>query len=87
MDLFFSDLGNLGGPEKWQQHVQDFETQAIFKRVSTQRFKVRALPQGICEFVPVVFQDQYFSLLKLQVWSVLLDFRFRLKQLNLTAPS
>lgn len=22
-DLFFSDLSNLGGPEKWQEHVHD----------------------------------------------------------------
>mmetsp|Transcript_19579 Transcript_19579/g.14285 ORF Transcript_19579/g.14285 Transcript_19579/m.14285 type:complete len:84 (+) Transcript_19579:492-743(+) len=30
------------------------------------------------EFVPVTFEDQYFSLLKMHVQSVLLDFRFRL---------
>lgn len=85
IDLFFSDLSNLGGPEKWQQHVDEFETNAVFKKVSTQTFKMHGLPQGLCEFVPVVFQDQYFSLLKMQVWSVLLDFRFRLKQLNFAA--
>ena len=79
VDLFFSDLSNLGGPEKWQQHVDEFEQNAVFKKVSTQTFKLRGVPQGLCEFVPVTFQDQYFSLLKIQVWSVLLDFRFRLK--------
>ena len=72
VDLFFSDLSNLGGPEKWQQHVDEFETNAVFKKVSTQTFKLRGLPQGLCEFVPVTFQDQYFSLLKIQVWSCLL---------------
>jgi hypothetical protein len=30
-ELFFSDLSNLGGPEKWQEHIQDFESQAVFK--------------------------------------------------------
>ena len=87
VDLFFSDLSNLGGPEKWQQHVDEFETSAVFKKVSTQTFKLRGLPQGLCEFVPVTFQDQYFSLLKIQVWSVLLDFRFRLKQINFAAQT
>ena len=24
-DLYFSDLSNLGGPEKWQEHVHDIQ--------------------------------------------------------------
>jgi hypothetical protein len=24
-DLYFSDLSNLGGPEKWQDHVHDIQ--------------------------------------------------------------
>jgi hypothetical protein len=55
VDLYFSDLSNLGGPEKWTAHVDEFEEKAIFKKVSTQTFKIRALPQGLCEYVPVVF--------------------------------
>ena len=35
VDLFFSDLSNLGGPEKWQQHIEEFEEKAIYKKVST----------------------------------------------------
>jgi hypothetical protein len=35
VDLFFSDLSNLGGPEKWQQHIDEFEEKAIYKKVST----------------------------------------------------
>jgi hypothetical protein len=31
------------------------------------------------EFVPVNFQDQYFSILNCYVQSVLIDYRFRLK--------
>lgn len=34
IELFFSDLHNLGGPEKWQANVNEFETKANFKQVS-----------------------------------------------------
>jgi hypothetical protein len=34
-ELFFSDLSAMGGPEKWQQNVNDFENKAVFKSVST----------------------------------------------------
>ena len=57
VDLFFSDLSNLGGPEKWQQHVEEFEEKAVFKKVSTQLFSIKGLAHGIFEFVPVNFQD------------------------------
>jgi len=40
IELYFSDLHNLGGPEKWQQHINDFETKANFKQVSVQKFKI-----------------------------------------------
>lgn len=43
-DLYFSDLNNLGGPEKWQQNVEDLEEKAVFKKVATQQFKARSLP-------------------------------------------
>ena len=35
IELFFSDLSSLGGPEKWQLSVSEFETKAVFKSVST----------------------------------------------------
>lgn len=65
IDLYFSDLSNLGGPEKWQQHINEFESKAVFKQVSSQTFKIAKLMHGICEFVPVTFEDQYFSLLNI----------------------
>ena len=37
------------------------------------------LAQGMTEFVPVNFQDQYFSILNCYIQSVLLDYRFRVK--------
>lgn len=30
-ELFFSDVSNLGGPENWQQHSEEFESKATFK--------------------------------------------------------
>jgi hypothetical protein len=31
----------------------------------------------MAEFVPIIFEDSYFSVMNVQVESVLLDFRFR----------
>lgn len=33
-ELYFSDLQGLGGPEKWQNSINEFETKAVFKQVS-----------------------------------------------------
>jgi hypothetical protein len=43
-----------------------------------QKFKIQKLAQGLSEFVPIIFEDQYFSVLNCHVQSVLLDFRFRM---------
>ena len=82
IDLFFSDLASLGGPEKWQANYTKYEEEAQFKLVNTQRFRIQRLAHGLTEFLPVVFEDQYFSQLNLQVCSLLLDFRFRTKSLS-----
>ena len=37
------------------------------------------LAQGMTEYVPVNFQDQYFAILNCHVQSVLTDYRFRMK--------
>lgn len=42
-ELFFSDLHSLGGPEKWQNNVNEFETKTVFKSVSIQKFKINKL--------------------------------------------
>ena len=81
IDLYFSDLANLGGPEKWQSTFQKYEEEAQFKLVSSQCFRIARLAHGLTEFLPVVFEDQYFSQLNVQVQSVLLDFRFRTKSM------
>ena len=81
-ELFFSDLHNLGGPEKWQSSLEEFETKAVFKSVAKSKFKVNRLAQGLSEFVPVVFEDQYCSVLNCHVQSILFDFRFRVRSLK-----
>ena len=43
IELFFSDLNALGGPDKWQQNITDIETKAVFKSVSKQAFKITKL--------------------------------------------
>lgn len=79
-ELFFSDLSAIGGPEKWQQQTaKEFEQKAVFKSVSKQRFLIKKLPQGVSEYVSVVFDDQYFSSMSVLVQATLLDFRFRLR--------
>lgn len=40
---------------------------------------MHCLPQGMTEFLPVNFQDHYFSILNCYIQSVLLDYRFRTK--------
>jgi Protein FAM135 len=58
VELFFSDLSSMGGPDKWQsQAASDFEGKAVFKSVSVQRFILHRLPQGISEFVSITFED------------------------------
>lgn len=45
VELFFSDLNSMGGPDKWQSlSVQDFESKAVFKSVSVQKFVLHRLP-------------------------------------------
>jgi hypothetical protein len=43
-ELYFSDLANLGGPEKWHEHVHDFDTKCVFKMVQSQTYSIKALP-------------------------------------------
>jgi hypothetical protein len=43
VELFFSDLSGLGGPEKWQQNLPEIETKAVFRSVSLQKFKIHKL--------------------------------------------
>jgi hypothetical protein len=40
---------------------------------------MKRLPQGLSEYVQVVFDEQYFSSMSVVVQATLLDFRFRLK--------
>jgi len=54
----------------------------VFKSVAKKKFRIDRLCQGIAEFVPVTYEEQYFSFLKCQINSVLLDYRFRVRSLK-----
>lgn len=79
IELHFSNLEDIGGSEQWQEIADCVEEKAKFKLVQTQKYKIHCLSQGMTEFVPVNFQDQYFSILNCYIQSVLLDYRFRVK--------
>lgn len=57
VELMFSDLHSLGGPDKYQNYIGEFDTKAVFKSVCVKKFKINKLAQGISEFVPIVFED------------------------------
>ena len=78
IELHFSNLDSIGGSEQWQEIAHCIEEKVEFKLVQTQKFKIHCLAQGMTEFVPVNFQDQYFSILNCYLQSVLLDYRYRL---------
>ncbi len=44
VELMFSDLHALGGPEKWQQNAAQLGELAVFKSAITQKFKLMKLP-------------------------------------------
>lgn len=80
VELMFCDLSSLGGPTGWKNNYKKYEAHANFKPVQTQTYKLLRLATGICEFVPVNFQGHFYSVLNLQVQSVMLDLRFRQNQ-------
>jgi hypothetical protein len=67
----------VGGSEQWQEIAHCIEEKVEFKKVQTQKYKIQCLPQGMTEYVPVNFQEQYFSILNCYLHSVLLDYRYR----------
>ena len=64
VDLFFSDLKNLGGLDKWETLEDDLESKAKFNKVCTQVFSIKSLARGVFDSVPVNFENSYFSLMK-----------------------
>ena len=38
--LFFSDLNEIGGAEKWQEKAKDIESLSVFKNASKAKFKL-----------------------------------------------
>ena len=63
VELMFSDLLTLGGPDKFQQSAtlkEIIDAKVEFKSVSIRKFHLRNLEDGIFEYVPVVFEEQHF---------------------------
>lgn len=78
---------NLGGTDKWQQYAKEVEDKVEFKSVSSQKYKISKMAQGLFEYVPLIFDEQHFCVSQCCVHSVLLgnlnikmlDYRFRFR--------
>ena len=59
VDLMFCDLVAFGGPEKFQssRNLMELDSELKFKSVSTRKFTIRRLAEGVFEYVPVVFEE------------------------------
>ena len=84
VELMFSDLVAQGGPEKFQSSssLREIDPNCEFKSVSTRKYNLRRLSDGIFEYVPVVFEEQHFCVSLCTVHSSLLNFQFRVKPLR-----
>ena len=59
VDLMFCDLVAQGGPEKFQSSstLRELDAEIKFKSVSTRKYNLRRMAEGIFEYVPVVFEE------------------------------
>ena len=74
----FSDLQAHGGPDKFQQpqQLKDIPFAKLEpKFVSTKKYQLKQLSQGICEYVPIVFEEQHFCVTLCTLHSALMDFQ------------
>lgn len=78
-DLYFCDLTLLGGPTGWRNNYKNYESKAVFKNVQTQSFRIKNLVTGVAEFIPINFKKDYFSVMKVQLQSAMLDYKFRIE--------
>ena len=55
----FCDLVAQGGPEKFQSSstLRELDAEIKFKSVSTRKYNLRRMAEGIFEYVPVVFEE------------------------------
>jgi hypothetical protein len=84
VDLMFCDLVAFGGPEKFQssRSLQELDSEIQFKSVSTRKFTIKRLADGVFEYVPVVFEEQHFCISLCTVHSTLLNFLYRTRPLK-----
>ena len=76
-DLYFADVNSLGGADNWKQFASNVNNVCKFSRLQQQTYLIKALPRSIIEFCPVTFSGNCFSVLNVQVQSVLIDYKFR----------
>ena len=80
IELMFSDLQSFGGPDKFQQSssLKEISDKKLeFKSVSTKKYQLKQIVNGIFEYVPIVFEEQHFSISLCTVHSTLLDFSYK----------
>ena len=78
IELMFSDLQNMGGPDKFQQtstlkEISD-QKSIDFKSVSLKKYQLKQIADNIFEYVPVVFEEQHFCISLCTIHSTLLDY-------------
>lgn len=80
-ELNFVDMSKLNAKQLNEQIDEVISTDPL-KGVSTLEFKLLNVPQGVSEFLPVVFDTSYFCQFNCTVHSSLLDYRFRQRPLK-----
>eukprot|EP00357_Protocruzia_adherens_P011452 CAMPEP_0115014822 /NCGR_PEP_ID=MMETSP0216-20121206/26337_1 /TAXON_ID=223996 /ORGANISM="Protocruzia adherens, Strain Boccale" /LENGTH=844 /DNA_ID=CAMNT_0002384695 /DNA_START=9 /DNA_END=2543 /DNA_ORIENTATION=- len=81
VELMWTDLSNIGGLELWKYQMNQIESKAEFKSVSTRKFRLNNSYTGIHEYAPILFDELHYCMVCTSIHSVLLDFKFRSKPL------
>ena len=78
VELMFSDLQGMGGPDKFQQSssLKEISDQKSieFKSVSLKKYQLKHVSESIFEYVPIVFEEQHFCISLCTIHSTLLDY-------------
>ncbi len=78
VELMFSDLQGMGGPDKFQQtsSLKEISDQKSidFKSVSLKKYQLKQISDSIFEYIPVVFEEQHFCISLCTIHSTLIDY-------------
>ena len=74
----FCDLVAFGGPEKFQssRSLAELGNDLQVQSVSTRKYTIRRIAEGVFEYVPIIFEEQHFCISLCTVHSSLLNFQF-----------